>query len=166
MIEELLKSANGPLRELLASVGGSGDSADAVRDSFAKVIREQTKEGNYEGVMEMFSGKETSPESPTVEHLKGNLGNKLSDKLGIDTDKALAIAGQALPLLLNIFNKKVNDAPQANEEVAGSVVKSIKEEDEAGLGSVLSSIFGSGENPSSIDLGSVIDLGAGLFKKK
>ncbi|GAA0878077.1 hypothetical protein GCM10009119_10450 [Algoriphagus jejuensis] len=165
MIDQLLKAADGPLKDLLGQTGGNADSASAVKETFLGVIQKQASSGNFDGVMEMFSGKETDPDSPTVNHLKGDLVSGLSEKLGIDSQKALSIASVALPMLLNLFNKKVNDAPLANEEIQESVVDSMKNGEKSGLGSVLSSIFGSDNNPSAIDLGGVIDLGKGLFGK-
>lgn len=142
MLDSLLKSADGPLKDIMANFGGNPESAGSVRDTFLNVIQSQAKSGNFDGVMEMFSGRETDPEGPVATSLKGDLGNGLSQKLGIDTGQALSIAAAALPMLLNLFNKKVNDAPQANEEIQESVVKSMKEEDGAGLGGLLGSIFG------------------------
>jgi len=168
MIDQLLKSADGPLKDLLAQTSGDADSAGTVRETFLEVIQTQARSGNFEGIMEMFSGSETPADGATVNHLKGDLGDKLSEKLGIDTDKALSIAAAALPMLLNLFNKKVNEAPQPNAEIQESVVKSMKEDegDGTGLGGILSSIFGADADPSAIDLGGVIDFGKGLFKKK
>ncbi len=166
MLNDLLKQANGPLQEMLAKAGESGDSADAVRESFAELIQRQAKSGDFSGVLEMFSGSVTAADSPTVDHLKGDLGSGLSEKLGIDSDKALALAAQALPFLLNIFNKKVNDAPMPNEQVAESMAKSLGKDDESGLGEVFSSIFGTKNDTDSFDLGDVIDFGSSLFKKE
>lgn len=166
MLNTLLNSANGPLQELLARKGMGPESAVAVKETFLEVIQKQVSSGNFDGVREMFSGKETDPESSTVQYLKSDLTSGLVEKLGIDQQKALSLASVALPFLLNLFNKKVNDAPQSNEEIAGSVVDSIKEGPGSGLGSVLSSVFGAENDPNSIDLGDVIDFGAGLFKKK
>lgn len=166
MIDKLLKSANGPLQDLLASAGESPNSSAAVRESFLAVIQRQASSGDYSGILEMFSGSETAADSPTVNHLKGDLGSGISEKLGIDSDKAMAIAAQALPLLLNFFNKRVNDAPQPNQEIAESVVNSMKKNDEGGLGEVFSSIFGTSNDTDSFDLGDVINFGSGLFKKK
>lgn len=165
MLNELLKSANGPLKDLLASTGGNGDSADAVTDSVLEVIRRHASSGDFSGVMEMFSGSTTAADGPTVNNLKGEVGNTLTEKLGIDSGQALALAAQALPFLLNIFNKKVNDAPQPNDQIAGSVVESLKKDGESGLGEVFSSIFGTKNDADSFDLGDVIDLGSSFFKK-
>lgn len=165
MLNELLKSANGPLRELLANAGKSGDSAETVTESVLEVIQRHAQSGDFSGVMEMFSGASTAADGPTVNSLKGEVGNSLSEKLGIDSGQALALAAQALPFLLNIFNKKVNDAPQSNDQIAGSVVESLKKDGESGLGEVFSSIFGTKNDADSFDLGDVIDLGSKFFKK-
>src|SRR5690606_593854 len=166
MLDKLLKLADGPLQELLASKGVNPKSATAVEETFLEVIQKQASSGNFDGVMEIFSGKETEPDGPTANHLKGDLVSGLSSKLGIDSQTAVSIATAALPILLNLFNKKVNDAPQPNEEIQKSVVKNMQSDDGGGLGGVLSSIFGEDASPGSIDLGGVIDLGKGLFKKR
>lgn len=165
MFENLLKSAEGPLKDLLANVGGDPGSAGSIKETFLEVIQSQAKSGNFDGIMEMFSGKDTDPDGPTVNNLKSDLSSGLSQKLGIDTGKAMSIAAAALPMLLNLFNKRVNDAPQPNEEIQESVVKSVKNGDGTGLGGILSSIFGADDDPNPIDLGGVIDFGRGLFKK-
>lgn len=164
MLDKLLKLADGPLQDLLAKSGGNPQSAAAVKESFMEVIQSQASSGNFEGIMEMFSGKETSSDSPAVSHLTGDLTNGLSQKLGIDSQKAMSIAAAALPMLLNLFNKQVNDAPQPNEDIMNSVVKSMKGDGGSGLDDLLGSVFGGGQGKGGLDLGGIIDIGKGLFK--
>ncbi|OOG71116.1 DUF937 domain-containing protein [Algoriphagus sp. A40] len=164
MLDKLLKLADGPLQEMLAKSGGNPDSAVAVKESFLEVIQNQASSGNFEGVMEMFSGNETLPDSPAVNHMTGDLTNGLSQKLGIDSQKAMSIAAAALPMLLNLFNKQVNDAPQANEDIMNSVVKSMKGGGGSGLDDLLGSVFGGDKGKGGFDLGGIIDIGKGLFK--
>ena len=164
MLDKLLKLADGPLQDLLAKSGGNPQSAAAVKESFMEVIQSQASSGNFEGIMEMFAGKETSSDSPAVSHLTGDLTNGLSQKLGIDSQKAMSIAAAALPMLLNLFNKQVNDAPQPNEDIMNSVVKSMKGDGGSGLDDLLGSVFGGGQGKGGLDLGGIIDIGKGLFK--
>ena len=164
MLDKLLKLADGPLQDLLAKSGGNPQSAAAVKESFMEVIQSQASSGNFEGIMEMFSGKETSSDSPAVSHLTGDLTNGLSQTLGIASQKAMSIAAAALPMLLNLFNKQVNDAPQPNEDIMNSVVKSMKGDGGSGLDDLLGSVFGGGQGKGGLDLGGIIDIGKGLFK--
>jgi uncharacterized protein YidB (DUF937 family) len=166
MIDNLLKLANGGLANLLENVGENRGSTDTVRETFLELIQEKAKSGDFGAIEEMFSGSETSTESPAVSNLKSDLANSLSQKLGIDTDKALALAAQALPFLLNIFNQKVSNSSMPKEDLISSVIKSFQGENSSGLGGMLSSIFGSDDDPKAIDLGDVVDLGIDLFKKK
>lgn len=166
MLDGLLKSADGSLQDLLANKGENPDSAGSVKETVLRVIQQQATTGNFDALMEMFSGRETDPDGPAVNQLKGDVVSGLSEKLGIDSQKALSIATAVLPMLLNLFNKKVNDAPQANDEIQKSVVESVKGEDKTRLGGILGSIFGTDENPGAIDLGSMIDLGKGFFDKR
>lgn len=166
MIDNLLKLANGGLANLLENAGGNRDSTDTVRETFLELVQEKAKSGDFGAIKEMFSGSETSTDSPAVSNLKGDLANSLSQKLGIDTDKALALAAQALPFLLNIFNKKVKNSSLPKEDLISSVTKSFQGENSSGLGGMLSSFFGSDDNPKGVDLGDVMDLGRDLFKKK
>jgi hypothetical protein len=165
MLDKLLNLADGPLKDLLANKLGNAESTGVVKETFLEVIQKNIRSGNLDCVREMFSGRETDPDSPSVNTLKGEFSTGLSEKLGIDAQQALAIASAALPMLLNLFNKKVNDAPQANEEIQESVVKDMQSGGGTGLGGMLSSIFGTESSPGSIDLGGMIDLGKGLFKK-
>ncbi len=164
MLDKLLQLADGPLQDLMAQAGGNPSTAGAVKESFLEVIQSQAKSGNFEGVMEMFSGKETKPDSPAVDHLAGDLTAGLSQKLGIDSQKAMSIATAALPMLLNLFNKQVNDAPQPNEEIMNSVVKSMKAGGGSGLDDLLGSVLGGGSGKGGLDLGGIMDFGKGLFK--
>lgn len=113
----------------------------------------------------MFSGRETAPTSPVVNNLKGEHSQGLADKLGIDSKQAMSMAAVALPLLINFFNKKVNDAPQANYDLISSIVKSIQGDGNGGgLESIMGSLLGGrGNKASGMDLGGLMDLGKGFY---
>jgi hypothetical protein len=168
MLDKLLKMADGPLQEALARSGtnASPGTASAIEDIFGSLLQKQANSGNVEAVKEMFSGRETSPNSPVVNSLSGDLSQGLMDKLGIDSKQAMSMAATALPLLLNFFNKKVNDAPQANEDIMSSIAKSLQGGGNGGgLESIMGSLLGGGGNKGGgMDLGGLMDLGKGLFK--
>lgn len=167
MLEKLLKMADGPLQDALARSGtnaGPG-TASAIEEIFGSLLEKRAKSGNTEAVKEMFSGRETTPTSPVVNNLKGDLSQGLADRLGIDSKQAMAMAAVALPLLINFFNKKVNDAPQANDDIMSSIVKAIQGEGNGGgLESIMGSLLGGGNKGGGMDLGGLMDLGKGLFK--
>lgn len=167
MLEKLLKMAEGPLQEALAKSGNnpSPGAANAIEDVFGSLLQKQAQSGKMDAVMEMFSGKETSPNSPVVNNLSGDLSQGLMEKLGIDSKQAMAMAATALPLLMNFFNKKVNDAPQANEDIMSSIAKSLQGGGNGGgLEDILGSLLGGGNKGGGMDLGGLMDLGKGLFK--
>lgn len=167
MLDKLLKLAEGPLQDALAKSGtnaGPG-AAGAIEDVLGSLLQKQAKSGNLDAVMEMFSGKETSPNSPVVNNLSGDLTQGLADKLGIDPNQAMAMAATALPLIMNFFNKKVNDAPQANEDIMSSIAKSLQGNgDGGGLQDIMGSLLGGDKKGGGMDLGGLMDLGKGLFK--
>lgn len=167
MLEKLLQMADGPLQEALAKSGANANpgAAGAIEEVLGSLIQKQAKSGNLDAVMEMFSGKETSPNSPVVNNLSGDLSQGLMEKLGIDSKQAMAMAATALPLLMNFFNKKVNDAPQANEDIMSSIAKSLQGGGNGGgLESIMGSLLGGGNKGGGMDLGGLMDLGKGLFK--
>lgn len=98
--------------------------------------------------------------------MKGDLSQGLTDKLGIDSKQAMAMAAGALPLLINFFNKKVNNAPQANDDIMSSIVKPIQGDGNGGgLESIMGSLLGGGRNKGGgMDLRGLMDLGKELFK--
>lgn len=167
MLDKLLKMAEGPLQEALAKSGtnaGPG-TASAIEDVLGSLLQKKAKSGNTDAVKEMFSGRETPSSSPVVNNLSGDLSEGLMEKLGIDSKQAMAMAATALPLLMNFFNKKVNDAPQDNEDIMSSIAKSLQGEGNGGgLESIMGSLLGGGDKGGGLDLGGLMNMGKGLFK--
>ncbi len=167
MLDQLLKMADGPLRDLLANSNtavGPG-AASTIEETLSSLLQEKVKSGDAQAVKEMFSGQDTDPQSPVVNNLAGDLSGKLSEKLGIDSGQAMALAMTALPMIMNFFNKRVNDAPQDNGDIMDSVVKSLQGGTGAGGMDILGSMLGGGKGKDGgIDLGGLMDLGKGLFK--
>ncbi len=168
MLDKLLKMADGPLKDLLAGVdpGKASQATNIVEESVLSSLKNQVASGDLSAVREMFSGKDTDPSSPVINNLKGDVSQNLMEKLGIDSQTAMTMAAAALPMLMNMFNKKVNDAPQANEDIMSSVVDSIKGGGGSGVGDILGSLLGGGkEGKGGMDLGGLIDMGKGFFNK-
>ena len=167
MLDQLLKMADGPLRDLLANSNtpvGPG-AASTIEETLSSLLQEKVQSGDAQAVKEMFSGQDTDPQSPVVNSLAGDLSNKLSEKLGIDSSQAMSLAMTALPMIMNFFNKRVNDAPQDNNDIMNSVVKSLQGGSGSGGMDILGSLLGGGKGKDGgMDLGGLMDLGKGLFK--
>jgi hypothetical protein len=166
MLDQLLKMAEGPLQELLAKSGTNPKpgTASAIEEVFGNLLQKQAKSGNTAAVKEMFSGKETSPNSPIVKNLSEDLSQGLMDKLGIDSKQAMTMAMAALPLLMNFFNKKINDSPQDNNDIMSSITRSLQGNNGTGLEDIMGSLLGGKGKSGGLDLGGLMDLGKGLFK--
>ena len=164
MLDKLLKLADAPLQEMLAGLDRdkASESAHVVEGSIFETLKKQVASGDLSTVKEMFSGVDTDASNPVVKNLEGEVSHSLMDKLGIDSNTAMAMAVAAIPMLMNIFNKKVNDAPQANEDIMSSIADSLK----GGRGSenILGSLLGGGDGKGGMDLGGLINMGKGLFK--
>lgn len=166
MLDQLLKLADGPLQEMLEGMNQDKASASAIKDSLTSSLQKRVSSGDTDAIMEMFSGKETSPSAPVINSLQGDVSQNLMDKLGISKEQAMGIAAAALPMIMNFFNKRVNDAPQDNNDIMSSIVSSLQ----GGQGKVdasdlLGSLMGGGKSGGGgMDLGGLMDLGKGLFK--
>lgn len=165
MLDQLLNLAEGPLEEMLSGMNQSNpkSSASVLKESIFSSLQKQVVSGELDGVKEMFSGSETSPSAPVINQLQGNVSEGLMEKLGISKEQAMGIAAAALPMIMNFFNKRVNDAPQDNQDIMSSVVAALH----GGSGKVnptdlLGSLMGSGKN-CGMDLGGLMDLGKGFF---
>lgn len=165
MLDQLLNLAEGPLEEMLAGMNQSNpkSSASVLKESIFSSLQKQVVSGELDGVKEMFSGSETSPSAPVINQLQGNVSEGLIEKLGISKEQAMGIAAAALPMIMNFFNKRVNDAPQDNQDIMSSVVAALQ----GGSGKLnptdlLGSLMGGGKN-GGMDLGGLMDLGKGFF---
>lgn len=166
MLDQLLKAADGPIKEMLAGMNQENPSgtASALEESLAGILKKKASSGDTSAIAEMFSGKETNAASSVVQGLQGDVVSDLIGKLGISKEQAAGIVSAALPMIMNYFNKQVNDAPQANEDIMSSVISSLQ----GGKGKVnpadlLGSLMGGG-GKGGMDLGGLIDMGKGLFK--
>ena len=64
---------------------------------------------------------------------------------------------------MNFFNKRVNDAPMANNDIMNSVAKALQGGPGAGGADILGTLLGRGDK-GGMDLGGLMGMGKGLFK--
>lgn len=167
MIDQLLKMAEGPLKDVLANSGmseGPG-TANAIEETLSSILQSKAQSGDMAAIKEMFSGSETHNDSPVVQNLAGDLTGGLMDKLGISKEQAIGLAMTALPLIMNYFNKKVDSAPGANNDIMNSVADALQGGGGSGAADILGSLLGGNSGgKGGMDLGGLMDLGKGLFK--
>jgi len=165
MIDQLLKMADGPLKEFLANSNvdaGPGDASE-IEEVLGSVLQKKTQSGDLTAVKEMFSGADTPPDSPAIQGISGDFASGLMEKLGLNSQQAMSLASAALPMMMNFFNQKVNDAPQDNNDIMNSVAKALQGGQGAGGADILGSLLGGG-GKGGMDLGGLMDMGKGLFK--
>ncbi|MDG1276776.1 MAG: DUF937 domain-containing protein [Algoriphagus sp.] len=165
MLDQLLKLADGPLQEMLSGMNQDqpNQSVASLKDSIFSSIQTQISSGNLDAVKEMFSGSETSPNAPVIQNLQGGVADDLMGKLGISKEQAMSIAAAALPMIMNFFNNRVNNAPQDNGDIMSSIVDSLQgKSGKINTGDLMGSLLGGGKN-GGMDLGGLMNMGKGLF---
>lgn len=168
MLDQLLKMAEGPLKEVLSGVNSekSPQAMNIVRETVMNSLQNQVAKGDLGVVKEMFSGKNTDASNPILNALTGEVATNLISKLGIDSSTAMSMAKVAIPVVMNLFNQKINSAPQANEDIMSSVIDTLKGGNGGGIGSMLGSILGGASGgKGGLDLGGLMNLGKSLFGK-
>lgn len=166
MLDQLLKMADGPLQEMLGGMNQDNPSgtSSAIQESLTGLLQKKVASGDTSALMEMFSGNDTAADSGAVQNLQGDMVSDLIGKLGISKEQAMGIAASALPMVMNYFNKNVNDAPQANGDIMSSVVSALQGgEGKVNPTDLLGSLMGGG-GKGGMDLGGLMDMGKGLFK--
>lgn len=163
MLDQLLNMADGPLKDILSSSGldGGSNTTAAIKDSLTSVLQKKAQSGDFSAIKEMFSGSDTPASSPAITSLAGDISGGLMDRLGISKEKAMSIAIAVLPMLMNFFNKKVNDAPMSNSSIGDTIGNLLSGKDSGSATDLLGSLLG-GNGSSGI--GGLMDFGKGLFK--
>jgi hypothetical protein len=122
-------------------------------------LTSQAGSGNFSGIIEMFSGSETSADNPIMQQLSPALIENLSSKLGIDGAAASGIAGQLLPQVMNIFNDKVKGGEFDLQSIIGQFQN-------GGIGDMIQNFLADqGSKTGSNTGGGFLDVIKGLFGK-
>jgi hypothetical protein len=163
MLDQLLNMTDGPLKDILSSSGldEGPNTTNAIKDTLTSILQKKAQSGDLSAIKEMFSGSETTPSSPEVASLAGDLSGGLMDRLGISKEKALSMAMAVLPMLMNFFNKKVDDAPMSNSSIGDTIGDLLSGKGSSSATDLLGSLLG-GSGGSG--LGGLMDMGKGLFK--
>lgn len=111
MFEQLIPLAQEKIGSFLQQQGFAGDqsgeAARAAGEGMVAQLSERFSGGDYSGIMELFSGKDTDASSGAVSNLLPGVAETLSNKLGIDLGQAEGLAGGIIPSVMNMLNDKV-----------------------------------------------------------
>lgn len=170
MLDQLLSLGGGQITELLKQQGGIDESqlpnaTSAITESLAQTFSSQLQNGDISSISEMFSGSETSQNSPIISQLAGPVAANLASKLGINGAQATQIISTVLPLIMNMFNGQVNNA-KGNGVDVGSLIGQLAGGNLGNIGSLLGLLGGNQSNANGNDgfgLDDMINIGKKFF---
>lgn len=120
MIEGILDNLKGDsVKELMQKYNLDQKQAEEVVKtagaSTHKVMSKEVEAGSIDSVMKFFSSKPNGEkENGMLSLLKGDFVDNITRKLGIDKDKAMAMAKDYLPKLTGMITKKNEETPDTD----------------------------------------------------
>ncbi|MFN8437690.1 MAG: DUF937 domain-containing protein [Cytophagales bacterium] len=177
MLEQLLNSEQGNLFDLVKNFQGIDNqhneaATNIVKDTIVSSLSNQAKSGDLSGILEMFSGSQTNGINNAASSMSNDIVSNLVSKLGINPSQASGFVQMAMPIIMNMFNNKVQNAKSSGFDVASLIGQFAGGNSGSGIdaGSVSSliSMFTNGGNSSSnsndgFGLDDVINIGKKLF---
>jgi len=130
MLDQLLASAQGPLKELLGQFQGvdpdqAEKAGNALNQSLAEGIQEQVRQGDRSALDELLSGAETPADHPALGALNTKAITDITSKLGIDADQAQKMVQQALPMVMNFFNQQASTAKAGGNDLSAQIGQAL-----------------------------------------
>lgn len=128
--------------------------AQTAGSSIFETLASQLGGGNIGGLSEMLSGSETGADHPIAQDMSGNVIENLIQKAGISPAMATTIAGIAIPMVMNMFNKQSSDAQSSGMDIGGLITGALSgggQQSGGGglLGGLLGSVLGGGNQQQS-----------------
>lgn len=133
----------------------SSDFANVAGDSLLEQLKTSAGSGDFSGIMEMFSGKETGADNPVLSSISPGLIQDISGKLGIDSTVVSGLVEKFLPGIMNMFN---NQAGQGGFDI-GQIISQFTGGN--GISDIISQF--TGDNKSGGSGGGLFDKIKGLF---
>lgn len=179
MLDQLLNSEHSQVFDIVKNFAGvenqHNDAATSIiKETVVSSLTKQAQSGDLSGIMEMFSGTQSNANSLGASALSNDIVQNLGAKLGLNPQTANSLVQTALPVIMNMFNNKVNSAKSNGIDVASLIGQFMGGQHQNGLdmGSI-SSLIGmfSGDKQQSqqaqqnngFGLDDVLDLGKKLF---
>ena len=172
MLDSLLSMAGGSLTELIGSGSGmdastSDRASGLIRSTFQDQLSSQVSGGNLDVLKELFSGQETNADNPALSGISASVVGTLTEKMGISAGSAQSIAGQAIPFIMNFFNKPASQAQNNGVDLVEQVQRAVSGQGSGDLSSLFSGFIGgspaSGSKDSGFGMDDLMDLGKKLF---
>ena len=158
MLEQLIKMAQERLGGISRDVPELNDLdskqvTDVTAYTLINNIFLQAKKGNFAPFREMLSGVETTDSHKAVDQLKDPVSTQLQNKLNISNVSAKQLAIIALPIIMNMLNKRVQNAKSGGFNVDDEMNKMNGKS--GGILSNLLNMFG-GNNQNSNKINTIL----------
>jgi hypothetical protein len=118
---------------------------DAIQDVAQQIfggLKGQASQGNYQEVISMFQGNQSSIASnPMVSQMISNLAGSFASKFGISPQSAQSIVSSLLPQVMNQFVNKTND-PNDNDFDLQDMLKGLSGGRNIDLGDLMGKFSG------------------------
>lgn len=168
MLEKLISMAtsqlSGQIQDHPELAGQNIDVANVAQtagSSIFETLASQIGGGNIGGLTEMLSGSETDANNPVAQSMTGNVVESLIQKAGISPAMATTIAGIAIPMVMNMFNKQSSAAQSSGMDIGGLISGALSgggQQSGGGglLGGLLSSVLGGGNQQQGGGMGAQV----------
>jgi hypothetical protein len=167
MLEQLISMAtsqlNGQLQDYPEVAGQNIDVANVAQtagSSIFETLASQIGGGNIGGLTEMLSGGDTAADHPVAQSMQGNVVTSLIEKAGISPALATTIAGMAIPMVMNMFNKQAGQAQSGGIDMGSLIAGAMGGGGNAGggglLGGLLGSVLGGGNQQQGGGMGAQV----------
>lgn len=130
MFEQLLDLAKNNLGNLInddneVPVEQKELAANVASETVINNITNQAKGGNYAGISEMLSGKDTDGNNRVAGNMIPDVVNNLIKKVGLSPEVAQSMAAKAVPSILNMLNSKVSAAKSTGGFDISSILNNL-----------------------------------------
>lgn len=163
MIDQLISGIKEQIGANLGDINlPEGISTEAFSSAASSTLLENLQgsagQGDFSGIMEMFSGSETPGDSPVLSNISPGVIQGIADKLGIDPSTIEGAVQKFLPSVMNMFNDKVSSGEGGFD--IGGLIGQFTGGGGGGISDILSKLTGNNNQQGS---GGLSDLVKGLF---
>ena len=166
LTDELINLSKGPLSNAFNGMPGfenvnMNDLTGAAGKSVVDAVMQQLQSGNFNSLLEMFSGKKTSENHEAVSELQNPVASDLKNQFGFSQQTAQQLAMLAIPILLNLFNQKVSDAKTGGFNINDLITQFTGNQGSGGIMQIITNLF----RPKSSQTNSSQDLFQSILRR-
>ncbi len=154
LTDELINLSKEPLSNAFNGMPGfenvdMNDLTGAAGKSVIDAVMQQLQSGNFNSLLEMFSGKNTMENHESVNELQNPVASDLKNQFGFSQQTAQQLAMLAIPILLNLFNQKVSDSQNSGFNINELIRQFTSNQNNGGLMQIISNLFRTRTNQSN-----------------